>query len=148
MNAQQNEELWNCVQAALDEVREPLEDEGVLALWSSASTAERDEVARLLARLEALPFGAPRQSPSPTVRPLRRVQPWAVAAALLALPLASLWTRAPQPASSAAPSAIYEAQLSVERQSPPPARLQRATRAVERHFTWNVAGESGRLEVR
>lgn len=146
MNAQQNDELWNCVQAALDEGREPLEDKGVLALWGSASNVDRDEVARLLARLEALPSSAPH--PNANVRPLRRALPWAIAAALLALPFTDLWMSDPQPAADEAPSAIYEAQLSVERQSPPPARLQRATRAVERHFTWNVAGESGRLEVR
>lgn len=156
MSAQRTEDLWTGVQAALDDGREPLEDEGVVALWSAASAAERDEVARLLARLEALPASAtrpgahpnPRPIPRPIARPLRRALPWAVAASLLALPLANLWTNDSPSAGGETPSAIYEAQLSVERQSPPPARLQRATRAVERHFTWSVAGESGRLEVR
>lgn len=150
MTARQTDELWNCVQAALDAGREPLEDPGVLALWSEATGAERDDVARLLARLEALPPCAPpmRPSVSPASRVLRTALPWAMAASLLALPFVSQWTRDPQPNASEVPSAIYEAQLSVRRFTPPPARLQRATRAVERHFTWNVAGESGRLEVR
>jgi len=145
MNARPNDELWEAVQTALDDGREPLEDPGVRARWGDATAHERDEVSRLLARLEALPA-----MPTRTARPKRtppKLLAWAVAAALLALPFAALWLGDSEQPPREAPSAIYEAQLSVERQAPPPARLQRATLAAERHFTWNVAGETGRLEV-
>lgn len=145
MKARQNDELWAAIQSALDDGREPLEDPGVRARWRDATARERDEVSRLLARLEALPAMPTRAARPARTRP--KSQTWAVAAALLALPFAALWLRDPEQAPREAPSAIYEAQLSVERQAPPPARLQRATRAAERHFTWNVAGETGRLEV-
>jgi hypothetical protein len=146
MNARRTDDLWTAVQAALDAGREPLEDPGVLAFWRTASEAQRDEVSRLLARLEALPSAPVRTAPRARWR--RWTLPVAVAAALLAWPFATLWSPAPRSEAHAAPSAIYEAHLSVERRPPPTARLERATRAVERHFTWNVAGESGRLEVR
>ena len=153
MSSAQDDNLWSRVQEALDAGREPLEASSVLERWRTASEDERNEVTRLLARLEALPLieassAVSQASPKLSESPRRKLLLWAIAAAFLGLPLVARWMHEPASDAIEIPSAVYEAQVSVERHSPRPAQLRRTNRTAERHFSWSVAGESGRLEVR